>query len=61
MSFDEEYNALWDWLMEKSRPYLEAPYGTCIYKLGELNLQRQKDTAEFNRRLSALKEKYSNE
>ena len=57
MSFDEEYNALWEWYLQKVGEYLKTPIIKGM-RDGEDTVQHQKNTAEFNRRLLALKGKY---
>lgn len=58
MTFEEEMQALGDWLMTETERYMSIPEIPGVLD-GESSTELKKVTKEYNRKLSELKEKYS--
>ena len=57
MSYKEEREAIWKWYEQKLNEYCEAPVERGHLD-SDANVKHRENTAEYNRRLDALDEKY---
>ena len=57
MNFDDEFEVLWVWFQQKIDEYKKAPVRSG-YLDSEATEQFNEYTAEYNRRLDSLNEKY---
>jgi len=63
MSYQDEYEALWEWFDAKTKEYFDASdkeinSGKKIGFDSVLDIVRRQDVKQYNRRLLSLKEKY---